>query len=272
MTYDTLTESEWAELQRVWDLIEDGALEDASEALGRLAKRRGNHPDVRIVEAVLALELQQPEQALKRLEGAERSADPAFFFHVRASASYQLARFAEAREDVEREIAIRDDVPESYDLLSRIWDHLGDAERSHEYAEAAAELDSDAFPLPLTVSDDEFDEIVARSVAELPERVRAQLDETPIVVQPLPAAAVIQEEGGALSPDLLGLFAGRDLMRRSHADIPTVPGMIHLYRRNLLRMCRSREELAEEIRTTVLHEVAHLLGLDEDEVGDWGLA
>jgi predicted Zn-dependent protease with MMP-like domain len=61
-------------------------------------------------------------------------------------------------------------------------------------------------------------------------------------------------------------------MDRSTADVPTTPGLIYLFRRNLLRMCRDREELAREIRTTVLHEVAHLLGLDEDGVGEWGLA
>jgi predicted Zn-dependent protease with MMP-like domain len=48
--------------------------------------------------------------------------------------------------------------------------------------------------------------------------------------------------------------------------------VIYLFRRNLLRSCRSQEELAKEIRITVLHEVGHLLGLDEDELDQWGLA
>jgi len=272
MTYDALTESEWSRLQHVWELLEDGALEQAEAELRAVAQTRPGHPDLRIVQAALALEAQEPEEALALLEGAERSADPAFFFHLRASAAYDLARFETALEDASRVLAIRDDAPETHELLSRVYEHLGDAGSAARHLRRGAELDPAVCPLPLHVPDDEFDELVERSVAELPPQVRTQLDETPIVVESLPTREMLQAGKPTLSPDLLGLFAGRDLLGRSFADVPGTPGIIYLFRRNLLRMCRNREELAKEIRTTVLHEVAHLLGLDEDGVGEWGLA
>lgn len=75
-----------------------------------------------------------------------------------------------------------------------------------------------------------------------------------------------------LTPDLLGLFAGRHIFARSTSEPPEAPGAIYLFRRNLLRSCSDREELEQEIRITVRHEVGHLMGLDEDELDDWGLA
>ena len=53
--------------------------------------------------------------------------------------------------------------------------------------------------------------------------------------------------------------------------LPGAPGAIYIFRRNLLRSCADLEELKREVRITVQHEVGHLLGLDEDELEEWGL-
>ncbi len=92
------------------------------------------------------------------------------------------------------------------------------------------------------------------------------------MVQDLPAVAMLTEDQPPLTPDLLGLFVGLHLFTETSGGPPQVPGSIHLFRRNLLRACADREELAREVRITVQHEVGHLLGLDEDELEDWGLA
>jgi predicted Zn-dependent protease with MMP-like domain len=102
--------------------------------------------------------------------------------------------------------------------------------------------------------------------------VRKHLEELPVLVEPLPRREVLTAERPPLSPDILGLFVGRHLMERRHDDLPGAPGAIYLFRRNLLRSCVDKDELAREVRITVLHEVGHLLGLDEDELEQWGLA
>ena len=111
-----------------------------------------------------------------------------------------------------------------------------------------------------------------KSLHELPERVRRELDEVPVVVEPLPNPRILTAEHPPLPPDILGLFVGRNLMEGSHQDVASSPGAIYLFRRNLLRACHDENELAREIRVTVQHEVGHLLGLDEDDLEQWGLA
>jgi len=270
--YETLTDQEWNEVDRIWEQLEDGAIAEAREGILALLEQRGPHPDLRVLEAAIAIEDGHAEQALLALRDAEASADPALFFQLRAVARFNMVEVETARSDAEQALAIRPEMPESHALLSRIADFVGDREAAREHARMAFELDPEGFPLPLDVGDDDFDRLVEASLGELPERVRERLDEIPLVVDPMPAREILIAEHPPFPPDILGLFVGRHLLARSHSDLPESPGTIHLFRRNLLRVCQDREELAREVRVTVQHEVGHLLGLDEDDLEAWGLA
>jgi predicted Zn-dependent protease with MMP-like domain len=270
--YETLNETDWAEIDRIHELMDEAEFEDARRALDQLMRKRPGHPDLRIEDATLKLEEGEPHQALAALQGAERSADPARYFYLRAACHHELARFAEAETDALRAIAVQPGDAMAHDLLSRIRDHLGDAKGAAEAAEIAAELDHENFPEPLEIEDDEFDAMVEKAVAELPPRVREKLDDLPVLVQALPSADMLSDENPPLTPDLLGLFVGRHIFAQQPSAVPGAPGAIFLFRRNLLRACADKEELEREVRITVQHEVGHLLGLDEDDLEDWGLA
>ena len=272
MSYETLTEPEWTEVERIYDLLDDEELEDARRMSDALLARRPGHPDLRMVDAAVSLEEGDASRALATLHGAETSADPAAFFHLRAVSQYELCRFEPARDDAQRAIDILPDYPEAHDLLSRAFAHLGERELSEEHAEAAETLDPEAFPHPLEVTNAEFDALVEKSLAELPERVRRELEHLPVIVDELPSREILTLEDPPLSPDLLGLFVGRHLLERTHDEPPSAPGSIHLFRDNLRRACHDEGELAREVSITVQHEVGHLLGLDEDDLEDWGLA
>jgi len=272
MSYPTLSEHEWDEVEKIWDLLDQGRIEAARVAVDGLLARRPGHPDLRIVDAAVALDEGEPEGALRSLDGAETSADPALFFHLRSLARYEMARIEPARQDAERALAIRPDFAETHELLSKILEYIGDDEGSRRHGDFAREIDPDLFPPMLEVADDEFDALVEKSLGELPPKVRRHLDELPVLVEALPRREVLTAESPPLSPDILGLFIGRHLLDRHHDDVPGSPGAIYLFRRNLLRACADREELAHEVRVTVQHEVGHLLGLDEDELDEWGLA
>jgi len=272
MAYPTLNETEWETVQTIWDLLDQGETEHARIEVDALLRRRPGHPDLRIVDAAVALEEAEAERALETLRGAETSADPALFFHLRAMAHYDLARFEAARDDGERAITVRPEMADTHDLLSRTYEYLGDPGRAAEHGDDARRIDPAAYPHPLEIGRDEFDRLVEESLTELHPEIRRHLDEFPVVVDSLPRREILTAEQPPLSPDLLGLFVGRHLMDRSVHDVPGAPGAIYLFRRNLLRWCHDQDELRREIRITVQHEIGHLLGLDEQDLEDRGLA
>jgi len=271
-TYDALSEIEWVQVERIHDLIDEGELEEARIALDAMLRKRPKQPDLRIVDATLHLEEGEAARALISLRGAELAADPAHFFYLRSAAHYDLVQFEEARADAERSLAVHPDYGHAWDLLARVQEHLGNAEGAQKAATTAQEIDPEAFPPPLEVPPAEFYALVEKAVGELPKPIKAKLEEMPVLVQDLPTREMLAEEDPPLTPDLLGLFVGRHIFARSSAEMPGAPGAIFLFRRNLLRACTDREELAHEVRITVQHEVGHLMGLDEDELDDWGLA
>jgi predicted Zn-dependent protease with MMP-like domain len=272
MAYETLDETEWDAVERVWDLLDEGRTESARIALESLLAGRPGHPDLKVVDAAVSLDEGDAGRALAALRGAERSADPALFFHLRAAAHFELVELSEARDDAERALAVNPEAAETHALLARTLEMLGEAEGADAHTRMANEIDPERFPLPLEIGDAEFDALVEASLLELPAEVRKHLDELPVLVEALPAREVLTAESPPISPDVLGLFVGRHLLDRTHSDLPGTPGAIYLFRRNLLRACADREELAREVRITVQHEVGHLLGLDEDDLERWGLA
>lgn len=271
MGYETLDESEWAAVERVWELLDEGRIEAARAAIDALLEARPGHADLKIADAAVALDEGEAGRALDTLRGAERSADPALFFHLRAAAHYEMVEPAAARDDASRALAIHPEAAETHALMAKAMEYLGDGDGAAAHTRAAWEIDPERFPLPLEVSDSEFDDLVEQSLLELPAEVRRHLEELPVLVEPLPTRAVLLADKPPISPDVLGLFVGRDLLERTHADLPTTPGAIYLFRKNLLRACVDREELTREVRITVQHEVGHLLGLDEDDLERWGL-
>jgi predicted Zn-dependent protease with MMP-like domain len=118
---------------------------------------------------------------------------------------------------------------------------------------------------PFSLSDERMEALVEEVLGELPERARELLANVPIVVEPRPTRALVQE---GMDPRLLGLFSGPDV--NEGRDAPTLQ-QITLYARNLERASASLEDLEEEIRLTLLHETGHFFGLDEEALRDLDL-
>ena len=130
---------------------------------------------------------------------------------------------------------------------------------------------------------DSFDRIVERQVDELPYTIQLLLQETPLLVEDHPSPALLEDLGlrPEQSRELCGVYAGIGLTERSHEDSMVEPETITIFREGLLALVdsmdgdghASREELlAREIRITILHEVGHHFGLDEDDLAALGYA
>jgi predicted Zn-dependent protease with MMP-like domain len=102
------------------------------------------------------------------------------------------------------------------------------------------------------------------------DQVRAALDELPPhLAAALKNVAVVVEEENPEDPDLFGLYQGVPLPERAD-DTGLLPDKISIYRIPLEDCFRDPDELREEIRVTVLHELAHYFGLDEDRLTELG--
>jgi predicted Zn-dependent protease with MMP-like domain len=102
------------------------------------------------------------------------------------------------------------------------------------------------------------------------DHVRAALDELPPhLARALRNVAVVVEDENTEDPDLFGLYQGVPLPERGD-DVGLLPDKISIYRIPLEECFPDPDELREEIRVTVLHELAHYFGLDEDRLEELG--
>ena len=112
---------------------------------------------------------------------------------------------------------------------------------------------------------------VGRIVARLPRRFREQLRNVEFVVEKRPSITLLRAEGLDPSHDALyGIYQGVPLPDRSSLDLPLLPDKITIFAEPLLEDFPDPDELREEIRLTVLHEIAHYFGMDEEEIEDLG--
>ena len=111
---------------------------------------------------------------------------------------------------------------------------------------------------------DEFCRLVEQVLDELPQVFRNHLENVVVDVEMQPSARVRRELD--ISPDepLLGLFQGAPLTEQEYGEFH--PNRIVLYKRSIEAVCRSRREVAYEIRRTVMHELAHHFGFSEEDL------
>jgi predicted Zn-dependent protease with MMP-like domain len=111
-----------------------------------------------------------------------------------------------------------------------------------------------------------FEQLAEEVLAELPARYRKLLENVVIIVENRPRSR--RRRGRKPEPDdtlLLGEFVGVPRTEKSVFE-PGPPDQIFLYQRNLEAICNSEEEIREQVRLTVLHELGHYFGLAENEL------
>lgn len=109
----------------------------------------------------------------------------------------------------------------------------------------------------------DFDACVKAAIDSLPPQFLAYLDNVLITVQDEPSDELLDETD---SDSLLGIYLGVPLTERSLEAPYQMPDQIILFQGPLEDFCETEEELVEEIRITVVHEIGHFFGLEEDEI------
>jgi len=122
----------------------------------------------------------------------------------------------------------------------------------------------------MKLSAKEFDKAVDRAVRRIPEEIRSHLDNVVITVRKRPTRDMLEDVGLPPEDTLLGLYQGAALTERSFFAPVEYPDTIFIFQEPLEEMCGSLEELEREIEITVVHEVAHFLGIEEDRLAELG--
>ncbi|MDO8689081.1 MAG: metallopeptidase family protein [Dehalococcoidia bacterium] len=111
-----------------------------------------------------------------------------------------------------------------------------------------------------------FEVLVGRALRRLPGPIRDRLSNVALVVEEEPTPAQLAEAGVGPGSTLLGLYTGIPLTERTTNYGMVLPDRIIIFRRPILEMCRTEEELMDQVRRTVLHEIGHHFGLNEAEL------
>ena len=126
-----------------------------------------------------------------------------------------------------------------------------------------------ALRLPLERA--EFRRIVREAVAELPPGLLARVDNVEIVVERRPTAMDRKIAGIGPRSLLLGLYHGVPLTARGESYNLVLPDKISIYQESIEAICETDDEMREQIRKTVLHELGHYFGIDDDRLHELGM-
>ena len=122
----------------------------------------------------------------------------------------------------------------------------------------------------MKLSEEEFDGIVKKAIRRIPSEIRQHLDNMVISVRKRPSKKMLRELGVPPDETLFGIFEGVPLTERSITEPPLYPDTILIFQEPLEEACDTVEELEEEIEITVVHEVAHFVGMSEERLAELG--
>jgi predicted Zn-dependent protease with MMP-like domain len=114
-----------------------------------------------------------------------------------------------------------------------------------------------------------FERLIHNAIAELPVEFREKLENVAIIVEDYPSQELMEQMD--LSPDdtLFGLYEGVPLTERGFEQ-PLHPDRILIFQRAIEDECDSTDEIKEELKTTLVHEVAHFFGLSDEYLEELG--
>jgi predicted Zn-dependent protease with MMP-like domain len=219
-----------------------------------------------LLGAMAANDLGEAQVALERSEEArEERGEDSDVAYEHAVALFELCRFKDAREEFTRLLADDEHGAHAHHQLGLILEREGKASEAEAHFRKATQLSPEDFPPPPLLPEKEFRREVERALTSLPADMRKDLSGVPVTVEDIPRSDDLLDGDPPLSPTILGLFRGPPLGEPCGPEDGPICRSVVLYRKNLARAVTSRDELVEQIRVTLLHEVGHLRG--EDDLG-----
>ena len=249
-----------------------GRPEEGQTVCDRLLKRPLeliDAADAYFVKSKAALTLGDLRAALAMAEKAiGLASDRAEFIALRGGILFEQGNYRKALLDLDKAIRLAPEDPDTHYRRGLTLEKLGREGEARECFERAAGIDADHYPLPLEISPEDFERVAEEALDSLDPPMREFLHNVPVLVEDFPSRRIVSEDN--VSPQILGLFVGTPHEEKTTLSQATVPDQILLFRKNLEKVATTREELLEEIRKTVLHEVWHYLGFKECDLAELG--
>ena len=244
------------------------ALQYVHRALARAQKNKDKPllKELFLLQAMALDDLGRPGDALASANHAlENDAKDREARREKGVALFELCHFDQSRAELARLAAEEPDAwAEHY--LGLIAERAQDDAAAAAHFARAQKLDPDAFKAAVPAPTSAFQKLVQEEVDKLPPDIKRGLAHANFAVEDLPEVGDLVATDPPLSPGILGLF-------RPPAETasPEARPTILLYRRNLSRAAHSDDELHREVRDTLMHEVGHLNGEDDEQLRDRGL-
>lgn len=115
----------------------------------------------------------------------------------------------------------------------------------------------------------EFEKLVEEGIALIPAELRSLVSNVQIVIEDVPSAELLDKLGVPEDETLFGLYTGTPLTERTH-EYAALPDRITIFCRPLLEEFDEPDDLRREVARTVIHEIAHHFGIDEDRLAELG--
>ena len=122
----------------------------------------------------------------------------------------------------------------------------------------------------MKLSPKEFDKTVNKALAGIPDEIRRHLDNVVISVRKRPSREMLEQMELLPGEEPLGFYWGDSLLDRSIFSPLNYPDTIFIFQGPLEEICETPGELEEQIRITVVHEIAHFFGISEDRLEELG--
>lgn len=120
--------------------------------------------------------------------------------------------------------------------------------------------------MSIRLTEEEFAELVDEAVTSLPAEFEKYMENLSIDIQPRPTRELLRSMRIPRRELLLGVYHGVPLTEKSVSSTVEYPEQVVIFQRNVEAVCDSEDEIVEQVRKTVLHEVGHHFGLDEEEL------
>jgi len=249
-------------LEKARELLDEGLPEDALDVLDKVDRRSlevEDEQELLTLTVEVLLEMGEIDAVWEPLEQALSLGEDVDLRCLESLAHLASGDYQEALHAAEQAVHTDPQDAAAQQALGNALTFLRRLKEADRSFARAAELDPETYFKPFRLSRRNFDKAVEEVLASLPEMFRHHLENVEVAVEDIPSSDLLEDE---VSHELLGLYQGKTI----HDPEWDFPDLILLFQRNIENVSPDRHTLLREIRDTVLHEVGHHLGLDEDQL------